>query len=165
MELTLNAETRPSVKCVLSCIKKRAEKLDVVLKKIQTLKILVYYKIQYQPMDHFIWNLVPGFPKNAGTFNSANILDEIKIFESHWGDFKGTILYQMESGHLKHSSGRMYNEKEIDFARKRNTRPNYVIRFGRQYSIDQIPKKKKIIQFFKGEIVKLKPLAELIFTK
>ena len=165
VDLTLNAETKPSVKCVLSCIKKKAEKLDIVLKKIQTLKILVYYKIQYQPMDHFIWNLVPGFPKSSGTFNSADILDELKIFESHWSDFKDTILYQMEAGHLKHSSDRVYTVKEIDFARKRNTRPNYVIRFGRQYPIDQVTKKKKkIVQFFKGEIVKLKPLAELILN-
>ena len=165
VELTLNAETRPSVKCVLSCIKKRAEKLDVVLKKIQTLKFLVYYKIQYQPMDRFSGICCQAFPKMLRLSILQIFLDEIKIFESHWDDFKGTILYQMESGHLKHSSGRMYNEKEIDFSRKRNTRPNYVIRFGRQYPIDQIPKKKKIIQFFKGEIVKMKPLAELILTR
>ncbi len=165
MELTLNAEIQPSVKCIMSCLKNKGDEVDAAVKKPSGLKLLVFYKLQYRPMSNFVWNLIPGFPKDAGTFQAKKIFEEIRSFEKQWDNFKSTILYQMESGRIKHSSGRLFNETELSYARTKNPKPNYAFRFGWQYPVDQISKKKKkIVQFFKQEIVKLKPLAELIMS-
>jgi len=137
--------------------------MDQVLQKMPELHLKAYYKIQYQPMDHFIWHLVPGYPKRSGTFGSAAVQADIDEFQNHWEDFKGTTLYQMASGDLRHSSGRMFNDQEISFARERNPRPNFAIRFGQQYAVQQIPKKKnEVVRFFKNEILQMKPLVELV---
>jgi hypothetical protein len=56
----------------------------------------------------------------------------------------------MESGRIRHSSGRLFNKTEIDFAKGKNPKPNYAIRFGKQYSAKQMAKKQKgIVTFFK----------------
>ncbi|KKL70058.1 hypothetical protein LCGC14_2108710 [marine sediment metagenome] len=165
MQLTLNAEIQHSVKCIKSCLENKGDKVDAAVKKQSGLKLFVDYKLQYMPMSNFIWDLIPGFPKDAGTFQAKEILEEIEAFKKQWGNFKKTVLYQMESGRIKHPSGQLFNETELSYARTKNPKPNYAFRFGWQYPVDQISKKKKkIVQFFKQEIVKLKPLAELIMS-
>ena len=163
IDLNLNSETRASVKPILGCLINKPQKLEAVLDRIGKIQILFFYKMQYLPMDNFVWDVIPGFPKNADTFKSANVLEELHDFETQWPDYKHSILYQMESGRTRHSSGRLFNETEISYARSKNPRPNYDIRFGWQYPADKIAgKKKQIIPFFKKEIAKLKPLVELI---
>ena len=165
MQLTLNAEIQHSVKCIMSCLENKGDMVDAAVKKQSGLKLFVDYKLQYMPMNNFVWDLIPGFPKDARTFQAKEILEEIEVFEDQWDNFKSTILYQMESGRIKHPSGQLFNETELSYARTKNPKPNYAFRFGWQYPVDQISKKKKkIVQFFKQEIVKLKPLAELIMS-
>lgn len=165
LDLTYNSETRSSVRQVLATMKNNPDRLDAVLKKLPDLKLLIFYKLQYRPMDNFVWDLVPGFPKDVGSFKSSEIIKEINSFENQWDDFRRTVLYQMESGRVKHASGRLFNEKELIFARN-NPRPNYAIRFGKQYSAEQMAaKEKKIVQFFKKQIAELKHLAELVLIQ
>lgn len=163
MELTFNAETQSSVKRFLSSFKNAPEKIDAVLTGMPEIKLLIYYKLQYLPMDNFVWDFIPGFPKDTEKFRLAEIFEEIQTFNKQWGNFRGTVLYKMESGMLRHSSGRLFNKTEMDFVSAKNPRPNYAIRFGRQYAIEEMVKKRKdIVTFFKKEIKKLKPLAELV---
>lgn len=42
MELTLNSETKPSVKRIISILKKEPEKIDAVLKKIPEIRLLIF---------------------------------------------------------------------------------------------------------------------------
>ncbi len=71
----------------------------------------------------------------------------------------------MESGILRHSSGRFFNEKEINFAKQKNPKPNYSIRIEKRFPAEQIEQLgKKIVPFFKKEIVKLKKVAEFVNT-
>jgi len=163
MKLTFNAETQSSVKRFLSSFKNDPEKIDAVLTLIPEMKLLIYYKLQYLPMNNFVWDFIPGFPKDTGKFRLAEIFEEIQTFKKQWGNFRSTILYKMESGILRHPSGRLFNKTEMDFVSAKNPRPNYVIRFGRQYTVEEMVKKQKgIVTFFKKEITKLKPLVELV---
>jgi len=163
MELTLNAETQSSVKRFLSSFKNDSEKIDIVLAKIPEMKLLIYYKVQFRPMDNFVWDFIPGFPKDTGNFRLAEVLNEIQTFKKQWAHFKSTILYKMKSGMLRHPSGRLFNKTEMDFVSSKNPRPNYAIRFGRQYAVAQMAKKQKgIVIFFNKEIAKLKPLMEWV---
>jgi hypothetical protein len=163
MELTFNAETQSSVKRFLSAFKNNLENIDAVLAKMPEMKLLIYYKLQYQPMDNFVWDFIPGFPKDTGKMQLAEIFEEIQNFKKQWAHFKSTILYKMESGMLRHPSGRLFNETEMDFVSAKNPRPNYVIRFGRQYVAKKMAKKQKgIVTFFKKEIMKFRPLVELV---
>ncbi|MBN1273437.1 MAG: hypothetical protein JXB26_14310 [Candidatus Aminicenantes bacterium] len=165
MELSLNAETKSSVKRMFSCIKKKAESFDAFVRKHPDARLIFFYKFQYFPMNHFVWEPIPGFPKEFGAFEVGNIIKEIETFEKQWHSIRRTILYRMEVGKLSHSSGRIFNEKELDFARSNNPRPNYVFRFCRQYPVEMmIAKKKNIVQFMKQEIMKLKPLVELVLS-
>jgi hypothetical protein len=163
MEFALNSETKSSVKRIITLLKNEPEKIDVALRKTPEMKLQIYYKLQYLPMDNFVWNLIPGFPKDTKNLQPLKIFEEIEAFEKMWDNFKGTILYQMESGRLRHSSGRMFNKTEMDFAKGKNPKPNYAIRFGKQYAAEHMANKQKgIVTFFKNEITKLMPLIELV---
>jgi len=165
MELTFNAEIQSSVKRIVSCMKNRPKDLEKVVSKIPDMNLQVFYKLQYLPMDHFVWGLIPGFPKDSKTFNALNAVAEIEAFEKQWPNLHCTILYQMETGKIRHPSGRLYSDKELKHARGKNPKPNYAIRFGTLYSAGMIgAKQKKILPFFKKEISTLKPLAELVIS-
>ncbi|MCX5898621.1 MAG: hypothetical protein NTY29_10565, partial [Proteobacteria bacterium] len=75
-------------------------------------------------------------------------------FEKDWSDTKHTLINQMESGRARHSSGRVYKDTEIKFAKKQNRQPNYAIRIEKSYPVAEVAKldKHKIIKFFKNEI-------------
>lgn len=71
----------------------------------------------------------------------------------------------MESGLVKHTSGRFFTEKEIDFAGRMNSKPTYAMGVGKRYTASQIEKHgKKIVQFFRGEIRRLKPLIDCVIS-
>ena len=71
----------------------------------------------------------------------------------------------MKSGMIRHSSGRLYNAKEIEFASTKNKKPIYAMRISKQYPVPQIAeKKKRVFLFLKEEISKLKPLVELVVS-
>ena len=55
-------------------------------------------------------------------------MSAIDVFEEQWTDFKNTRLFQMKSGMIRHSSGRLYNEKQIEFSSNRNKKPIYAMR-------------------------------------
>jgi len=55
-------------------------------------------------------------------------MSAIDVFEEQWADFKNIRLFQMKSGMIRHSSGRLYNEKEIESSSNRNKKPIYAMR-------------------------------------
>ena len=163
MDLSLNAETKQSVKRIISRIKKNPEEFDKIVFPKNSFHLSLFYKLQYRPLSNFVWNLIPGFPKEMANVKSQDIISVKEHFEKGWGDYKNTVLYEMRSGIRRHPSGRFFNEKELEFARKNNPRPNYVIRITKSYPVDQIAgMKKKIIPFFKAEIMQLKEMAEFV---
>jgi len=165
MNLSFNSEIKSSMKYMLKAMKKRSGEFDKRAVKIDGFDCLLFFKIQYQPMNNFVWDLVPGFPVPISIFKSRDIIRAIDLFEEQWANFKNTRLFQMKSGMIRHSSGRLYNEKEIAFAGAKNKKPIYAMRISKQYPAPQIAeKKKKISLFFKEEILKLKPIVELVVS-
>ncbi len=165
MNLSFNSEIKSSMKYMLKAMEKRSEEFDKRAGKIDGFDCLLFFKIQYQPMDNFVWDLVPGFPVPMSIFKSRDIISAIDVFEEQWGNFKNTRLFQMKSGMIRHSSGRLYNAKEIEFASTKNKKPIYAMRISKQYPAPQIAeKKKRVFLFLKEEISKLKPLVELVVS-
>ena len=163
LELNFNSETQASVKQVLACLKHKPQQLETVLKRMAGLQVLIFYKVQYLPMNNFVLGVVPGFPKNSDMLKSEKVVEELQTFEKQWPDYKTLILYQMESGMTRHSSGRLFNETEMGYARSKNPKPNYVIQFGKQYPAPLVAKKSKgIVTFIGKEINNLSPLASLV---
>jgi len=161
--LSFNSETKSSMNYMLKCIKKNPLELDKRTNKIEGFNFLLFYKIQYFPMNNFLWDIVPGFPIVMTSFKSIDIIKAIDEFDKQWISFRDTQIYQMKSGRKRHSSVRFFSEKEIEFASEKNKKPIYTIRILRQYPALQVAEaKKKIIPFFKKEILKLKPLIELV---
>ena len=125
--------------------------------------MFIYYKLQFAPMNNFLWNLVPGFPKKMGAFQADDIGSAINNFKKDWKNFKSTTIYEMKTNLLKHFSERSFDEKEITYAENRNPKPNFAIRIGRRYEAAEIDKLgKKVVPHFKKEISKLNKLIDFL---
>ena len=125
VELSLNAEINPSVRRIVSTIKQKPDEFNRIIKDKSQFNLSVYYRLQYLPMDNFIWNLLPGYPKKLSELTSLKILSSVKQLQQNWDDYKSTLIFQMESGITKHASGRFYNETELNFVKKKNKNPIY----------------------------------------
>ena len=165
IELSLNAEIQNSVKHLLTNMEKNVEIFENISSKLSDFTFSAFYKLQYLPMDHFVWNLIPGYPKPLDALKSAAVLSSIKAFEMNWPDFRNTLLYEMKSGMLKHASGRFFTQKEIDFANKMNSKPTYAVGVGKRYAASQIDKQgKTIVKCFRDEIRRLRPLSNFVIS-
>ena len=71
------------------------------INKLNEFNLFIYYKLQFAPMNNFLWNLVPGFPKGMGTFQADDIVSAINNFKKDWIDFKSTTIYEMKTNLLK----------------------------------------------------------------
>ncbi|MCI0619229.1 hypothetical protein L0244_40180, partial [bacterium] len=163
LQLALNAETQPSVKKFVSFIKKKPNEFDKLAKELRDFYFSLHYKYHYFPQNQFIWNFVPGYPKEMPTFKAEEALSTMKNFERHWRDYTNTLLFEMKTGMRKHSSGQPFSEKELEFAQSRNPKPHYVIRIAKRYSSDDVEKLKDgIVTFLKAEVLKLRDLVESI---
>jgi len=163
IQFTITGEIKSSFKIILRKILEHPEEFSKIANKLKEFNFFLYYKLQFAPMDKFIWNLVPGFPKNMGTFQADDIVSAIKNFEKDWINFKNTTIFQMKSNVLKHFTDKYFNEKEISFAANRNPNPNFAIRIGRRYETEKIDKLgKKIVPHFKKEISKLNKLIDFV---
>ena len=85
MELAVNAETQSSVKQFLSSMENKSQQIDDIASKITDMKLLIFYKLQYRPMDNFVWNLIPGFPKESKSIKSQDIITEVQQLEVEFG--------------------------------------------------------------------------------
>jgi hypothetical protein len=163
--LSLNAETRPSVESILSSWKKEPTAFAKNLKKLKGVEVLLFYKLQYLPMNHFIWNPIPGFPLRADDAATRDVNAIINAFENQWKDVKHSLIYEMASGGMRHSSGRLFNRKEVAFATEKNPRPNYAIRIAKQYAPREIEKhKKSVVNLLSRDIAHFRPLAEFVLS-
>jgi len=163
IQFTITGEIKSSFKIILRKILEHPEEFSKIANKLKEFNFFLYYKLQFAPMDKFIWNLVPGFPKNMGTFQADDIVSAIKNFEKDWINFKNTTIFQMKSNVLKHFADKYFNEKEISFAENKNPRPNFAIRIGRRYEAEKIDKLgKKIVPHFKKEISKFNKLIDFV---
>jgi hypothetical protein len=163
IQLSLNAETQPSVKKMVSLIEKNPGEFNSLAKNLSGFNFSLYYKYQYLPQNRFIWNLIPGYPKEMSTFTAEEALSTIENFERSWHDYTKTLFFEMKTGKHKHSSGRFFSEKELAFAQSSNPKPNYVIRIEKRYSANEVDKlKKSVVTFFKNEILELKKLVEFV---
>ncbi len=163
IQLTITGEIKSSFNIILKKITQEPEKFSKFAKKMSAFNFFLYYKVQFLPMNNFLWNLVPGFPQKMGSFQSESIMTYIKIFEKNWHNFLHTTLFQMKSNVLKHSTGRFFNEKEIDYAANRNPKPHFAIRIGKRYDPSQVHELgKEVVTFFKNEISKLNPLIDFV---
>jgi hypothetical protein len=163
VELAFNAETKSSVKRLMRIIAKRGEAFKQCMRELDGFSLSIFHKLQYRPMDNFIWNLVPGYPKSVEELESSKIISGITGFEKGWPDVRNTLLYQMKAGMSRPASGGLFAGKEVAFAAKRNSKPVYAIRIAKHYPASLISdKKKKVATFFKREIEKLRKLVELV---
>ena len=134
-----------------------------IANKLTEFNLFIYYKLQFAPMNNFLWNLVPGFPKGMGTFQADDIVSAINNFKKDWIDFKSTTIYEMKTNLLKHFSERPFDEKEITYAENRNPKPNFAIRIGKRYETAEIDRLgKKVVPHFKKEISKLNKLIDFL---
>jgi len=165
MELSLHAEIQPSMKCILRRLKKSGNNYDRLSRSLKEFDLSLFSKLQYLPMNNFVWNLIPGYPKPASELKSDQIIASIDKFEKDWPDIRDTLLFQMRGGIIKRSSGRAFNEKEIKFTEKKNNKPTYAFRIEKRYPADQIGNmKKKLVSFFKKEILKLNKITAFMLT-
>ncbi len=164
IELSINSEIQDSVNKVLSIIKKDSPKFNDLANKIKDFYISIYYKMQFLPMNNFVWKLIPGYPIKMSNIQGEDVVSEIENFENYWPKFRDTLLFEMKSGIEKHRSNRFFTKNELTFATENNKqKPNYVIRINKQYSVKQIDElKKNVIFFFTQEIRKIVNLVQLI---
>jgi len=163
IELTLNAEIKTSVERMIRHIGGEPKKFNKLKDSLNEQNLYVYYKLQCLPMDHFVWNLIPGYPKRMNLLKADEIISSINKFGKGWLDFRDTLLFQMKSGMIKHPSGRFFNETELNYAENYNDKSTYCIRIGKQYPTSEIVgMKKKLIPFFKREVLKLKKITKFI---
>jgi len=159
IELSVNAEVKPTLNRLLSRIKQDPSEFEDIALDIGEFEFLLFYKLQYLPQNHFIWNLVPGFPQKMGGFKAEDIFSAIDAFGKDWGKFKKTLLFKMESGMERNQSGRPFNAKELGYATSKNPNPNYAIRIEKRYSVKNIDQLgKKVVPFFEKEVLQLKKL-------
>jgi hypothetical protein len=164
IEISVNAEIKSSINQIIRCMKKTPEEFDSIVTSIKDFTFSIYYRMQFRPRV-LIWNLVPGYPLNVEDFRSKNILSSIQNFGKEWRHFRNTLLFQMKIGERKHYSGRFFSDSELEFAKKRNPRPSFALRFDKRSSAKDIEKMgKKIIPSFKKEALKLKKLLEFVNT-
>jgi hypothetical protein len=163
IQFTITGEVQSSFKMILKKITDNPNEFSKIASKLTKFNFYLYYKLQFTPMNNFLWNLVPGFPRKMGTFKAADIITAIKNFKEGWIDYKTTTLFQMESNVLKHYTGRFFEEKEIQYAENKNPKPNFAIRIGKRYEAAQIDKLgKKIVPYFKREISKFNKLIDFL---
>jgi len=154
MELAVNGEIQSSLKMILSRVREFPDKFYSIAQKLDGFVFSFFYKFQYCPRNNFIWNHIPGFPREMNAISAKEIIDKKRGVEKDWSDTKHTLVYQMKSGRARHSSGRVFKDTEIKFAKKQNRQPNYAIRIEKSYPVAEVAKldKHKIIKFFKNEI-------------
>ncbi len=163
IQFTITGEVQSSFNMILRKTTEHPKEFSKIANKLNEFSFFIYYKLQFAPMNNFLWNLVPGFPKKMGTFQAYDIISSTQNFEKNWIDFKDTTIFQMKSNVLKHFTDRYFDKKEIDFAKSKNPRPNFAIRIGRSYEAGQIDKMgKKIVPYFKKEISKLNKLIDFL---
>jgi len=164
--LSLNAEIQSSVKCIVSSIKRNPKLFNKAVKRLNDFRLLLFYKYQYLPKDNFVWNLLPGYPKDITSLDSNDVLSDMASFQDLWSDYRHTLQFEMTSGVLKHASGRFFTEKEIAFAGEKNTKPNYIIRIEKRYEVHELSRlKRKVVSVFKKEISLMKDLVRLVNLK
>ena len=147
------------MKRILYRIGKEPEVFNGISRKIEDFIFLLFFKLEHRPRN-FIWKIVPGYPQKMGSFTANDLFDSIDKFEIEWNLFKSTLLYEMKSGREKHPKGKLFNEKEIEFAKNRNVKPLYVIRVAKFFPVAQIDKYgKKVISLFKNETIRIKDIA------
>lgn len=166
MQLSFNAETRPAIDKIVSFIKREPERFNGLAKNLSGFHFSLYYKYQYLPQNHFIWSLVPGYPKAMPDFNAETALATLEKFGQSWQDHTKTLFFEMETGVRKHASGKPYSEKELACALRFNKNPNYVIRIEKRYPALEIEAlKKRVGNFFATEILVLRKLAENVIKQ
>ncbi|NUO83376.1 hypothetical protein HUU05_25165 [candidate division KSB1 bacterium] len=166
MKLSLNAETRPAIDKIVSFMKRDAKSFDGLARDLNGFNFSLYYKYQYLPKDHFIWNLIPGYPTAMPDFKAKDALATFENFGHDWQDYTKTLFFEMENGMRRHPSGKPYSEKELKCARLFNKTPNYVIRIEKRYPPSQVEEsQKRIVGFFETEILRLKKLVEAIIKQ
>ena len=162
IELSINAEVKPTLNRLLSRMRQGPAEFENIAIDISEFEFLLFYKLQFFPQNHFIWNLVPGFPQKMGGFRVEDIFSAMDAFGNDWGKFRKTLLFKMASGMDRHQSGRPFNEKELAYASSKNPNPIYAIRIEKRYSAKDIDQSgKNVVPYFDKEIRKLKKL--LIF--
>jgi hypothetical protein len=163
IQFTITGEVKSSFNIILRKIMEHPKEFFKISNKLNEFNFFIYYKLQFAPMNNFLWNLVPGFPKKMGTFQAEDITSAIKNFENDWINFKSTTIFQMKSNVLKHFTDRYFEDKEIQYASNKNPRPNFAIRIGRRYEAEKIDKLgKKIVPHFKKEISKFNKLIDFV---
>jgi hypothetical protein len=157
MEVAINGEIVSSFKSMLSKLTEEPDKFESIARELNDFNFSIFFKFQYLPMDHFIWNYIPGFPRQMNTISVKEIIDKKKELEKDWNDIKHTLIHEMKSGRQKHRSGRDFNPNEIKYATEQNMKPNYAIRIEKSYPVADVEKldKLKIIKFFENEISRL----------
>ena len=96
IQLTITGEIKSSFNIILKKITQEPEEFSKFAKKMSAFNFFLYYKVQFLPMNNFLWNLVPGFPKKMGSFQSESIMASKKNFEKNWHDILNTTLFQNE---------------------------------------------------------------------
>ena len=70
---TINGEIKSSFKIMLKKMIEEPEEFYKIAKKLEDFDFFLYYKLQFAPMNNFITDIVPGFPKEMGTFKANDI--------------------------------------------------------------------------------------------
>ena len=163
IQFTITGEIKSSFNIIIRKIIDHPKEFSKIANKLREFNLFIYYKLQFAPMNNFLWNLIPGFPKKMGTFQADEIISAIENFKKNWIDFRTTTIFQMKTNVLKHYTDRYYNDREISFAANKNPKPNFAIRIGKTYDVMKIDKLgKKVVQHFKNEISKLNKLIDFV---
>lgn len=163
IELSYNAEVKSAMALILKKLNRDSDTFINALHRIKDSYVSLYYKLQFYPKDNFVWSLIPGFPIKSKEISRAAILSSIDEINERWNDYKKTLIFQMEAGIIKHPSENPFSTKQIEFAKKRNPKPNFVIRIEKRYEAAALARqKKKIIKFFINELTQFNQIINLV---
>ena len=106
IELSLNGEVRPSLKLFLAKMKEDPERFDALVRALPGMRLALYYKLQYRPLDNFRWKFLPGYPMDVREVHAADSRSDIARMKQDWEKHRRTFLFEMENGLLLSRAGR-----------------------------------------------------------
>jgi hypothetical protein len=164
IELSLNAETQPALKIIRDAMQYHPDAMQLSLKSLES-DVLLYSKLQYAPQDHFIVQLIPGYPWPAREYRVEQLEEDIAAFITTWDRHRATTLYEMRHGRIRHATGRFFNEHEIAHASQKNPRPNFVFAIGSRFKAHLIvEQKRKLVSTFVQELKAMNGLLRALFA-
>jgi hypothetical protein len=132
--LGLNSEVETAWTKVLAAMRRDPVRMEEAVHSLDGMRLAVYMKLQFRPLNSFIWKFLPGYPIDAASVNVEQTLADLEQLKADWEKHRRTMLFEMEQGLLLRSSGERYSESELQHAATRNPGAKLAISIEKRYS-------------------------------